>query len=619
MRRNCLAIVLLTIVVPSGVQAQNGVIHVGPNVQVSTKNSDRAHWEVRMAADPENAKRLLACSMVHSGQQNSIHTIVYASSDGGANWTPTLESDRTPIVADPECIFGLDGTAYFATLANDSSPAAQSVTLFYSSPNGGLEWAQPIVLSFIDREYLTIDRTSGRYRGRVYLHGNSFHNPTADNPDNSSNLFTLYRSDDNGAAFRIPVSVHSDFSHMSNGNAEVLSDGTYVVGFPDLENTTTEAGIHGPNLNWTFKVLRSQDGGESFEKADVIVRGCEGDNPLMIATDHTDGPFKDRIYAAWPCHERSGHMDIQFSYSADRGKTWSASRVINDEPDRDSPERTWDQSLPVVAVNKWGVVGIQWYDHSEVTHSMGWRTRFAASLDGGETFLPSVKVSEALALHAVGERLPLSVFAGGGGGGIPSNQGPIINTFVGPDRGVISGGDTVGMAGDANGAFHSLWVDNRTGILQIWTATITVNAKGLKNGAENLASLRDVTREIAVDYANINYDPKTGDISFDATLTNNSKDLVAVPIALRVIDLTAPTGSVEIINADNGQKGSGAVWDYSSSVPNGILRPGARTGVKRFKFRVSTSHPFTRGKGGGYPDRVIKFESKVLAKERDTP
>jgi hypothetical protein len=35
----------------------------------------------------------------------------------------------------------------------------------------------------------------------------------------------------------------------------------------------------------------------------------------------------------------------------------------------------------------------------------------------------------------------------------------------------------VGLIADANGVFHSLWIDNRTGIRQVWTATVTIKAK----------------------------------------------------------------------------------------------------------------------------------------------
>jgi hypothetical protein len=35
-------------------------------------------------------------------------------------------------------------------------------------------------------------------------------------------------------------------------------------------------------------------------------------------------------------------------------------------------------------------------------------------------------------------------------------------------------GDTAGLVADADGVFHALWIDNRTGVHQVWTATIAV-------------------------------------------------------------------------------------------------------------------------------------------------
>ena len=38
----------------------------------------------------------------------------------------------------------------------------------------------------------------------------------------------------------------------------------------------------------------------------------------------------------------------------------------------------------------------------------------------------------------------------------------------------FNGGDTAGLAADADGVFHALWIDSRTGVHQMWTATIAV-------------------------------------------------------------------------------------------------------------------------------------------------
>jgi len=38
---------------------------------------------------------------------------------------------------------------------------------------------------------------------------------------------------------------------------------------------------------------------------------------------------------------------------------------------------------------------------------------------------------------------------------------------------MFMGGDTAGLAADASGAFHAVWVDNRTGVPQVWTTVVT--------------------------------------------------------------------------------------------------------------------------------------------------
>ena len=71
-------------------------------------------------------------------------------------------------------------------------------------------------------------------------------------------------------------------------------------------------------------------------------------------------------------------------------------------------------------------------------------TRFSASLDGGDAWLPSVRVSEA-------------------------PNAPKTNSSFG-----ITGGHTAGLAADKSGTFHALFVDDRTGTQQVWIAPITV-------------------------------------------------------------------------------------------------------------------------------------------------
>src|SRR6266498_3504184 len=74
-------------------------IIVGASVQVSKQRADQQHYEVQIAADPENPMHLLACSMRRANQPQHT-TVVYASFDGGTSWQETLHI-ADGYIADP--------------------------------------------------------------------------------------------------------------------------------------------------------------------------------------------------------------------------------------------------------------------------------------------------------------------------------------------------------------------------------------------------------------------------------------------------------------------------------------------------------------------------------------
>jgi hypothetical protein len=97
-------------------------------------------------------------------------------------------------------------------------------------------------------------------------------------------------------------------------------------------------------------------------------------------------------------------------------------------------------------VNNGGVVGVLWYDRREASDNLAYRARFAASFDGGLTFSPSVRVSAA-----------------------PND--PKAQHDSQPF--VAAGGDTAGLNAAADGRVHVVWIENRLGLQQVWTAAIT--------------------------------------------------------------------------------------------------------------------------------------------------
>ncbi len=59
--------------------------------------------------------------------------------------------------------------------------------------------------------------------------------------------------------------------------------------------------------------------------------------------------------------------------------------AVNDDVAGVEPSKGPRNYLPVVAVNKDGVVGVMWYHTANPQGDPGWDVRFAASFDGGDT------------------------------------------------------------------------------------------------------------------------------------------------------------------------------------------------------------------------------------------
>jgi hypothetical protein len=110
-------------------------IRVGPNVQVSRARDRIAHNEILLAADPNDPARLLGCSMAFDPARNRTFTIVYASSDGGQTWAPTLETADLEFSGDPTCALGRNARAYYMALG--VKPGGKISNPIYRSEDSG--------------------------------------------------------------------------------------------------------------------------------------------------------------------------------------------------------------------------------------------------------------------------------------------------------------------------------------------------------------------------------------------------------------------------------------------------------------------------------------------------
>ncbi len=443
-------------VLQSGVRGEGTAsrITVGANVHVSAARAKFSHTEVILAADPADPRYLLAGSMITYAR--SHQSLAYWSSDGGRTWSVTLEKKEDVKRAgaafghDPAVAFGPDGSAYFAAL-----PIGPPGIPLFRTSDRGKSWHQaatigPGVLS--DRPFLVLDHSGTKHHGRLYC-SCMFVPPFLDETVARSPLpqvggYAVYSSDDGARTFHDPPAwriANPPYKTSGSINPVVLSDGTLVAPYcvidaSDPENAGLDRGRPGRGI---LCVLRSVDGGRSFERGARItawdIRGEWSAGIPCFAASPKGAPSRDRVFAAWS-DIRNGTRKILVAQSNDKGLTWSKAAVLSD--DLAASARGLGAYLPAIAVNRDGVVGVSWYDIRDLPAGRtGWDVRFRASSDGGKTWLPSVRVSR-----------ESSVFEGRGG---------LL-------------GDTAGLTADAAGAFHALWVDNRTGIQQVWTARVTV-------------------------------------------------------------------------------------------------------------------------------------------------
>ena len=457
-------------------QGASALYNVGPTVQVSRGSAERVHDEVFLAAHPTDPKRLIGCVMVDLDRyaERLLHVIAYTTEDGGATWKAAAESSE--FVGDPMCGYDPAGGAYLIGIGTDDESWKDSVWWMeiLRSEDGGRAWGKGMRMPGGDRPYLAFDFSDGPTRGVGYVVYSiratilDKKEPTRTLREAGAPTLEVRRTTDGGRTWeKTAVGVGTNLSAFPTATgAAVLSDGTFVTLWLERPMPPPD-----PPEGWTPEGRKALYAVTAGPGADMFRRGVkiadfeddlgESGTFYTLAADPGPGPTRDRLYAAWTDRRGGPRSRIMGSRSSDGGATWSAPVAVNAEglTDRSAAR---DDYAPTLAVNRDGIVGIIWRRRSRVEEDA--EVWFAASRDGGASWLPAARVS------APGAEVD---------GGVvmaklrPSDDG--VSPGSRP-RKFFKGGDTAGLAADANGAFHALWSDQRSGIGQTYTATVRVAA-----------------------------------------------------------------------------------------------------------------------------------------------
>ncbi|MGH9159578.1 MAG: sialidase family protein [Vicinamibacteraceae bacterium] len=306
-----------------------------------------------------------------------------------------------------------------------------------------------------------------------------------------------------------------------------------------------------------------------------------------------------------------GGMNILFASSDDGGRTWTEPIVVNDDhPSPDAPPPKHFQ--PTLAVNRDGVVGVAWYDRRDAADNLGWSVRFTSSLDGGQTFLPSVVVAERAVRFGGTERWsPYTVVRGGGTPHAPG--GPIRAIVGGISYGHhYSGGDYHSMTTDAAGVFYPYWIGNATGRHQLYTTPITV--KGTPHRHLAGPNVVDLSKRVTLEVERTEYDPTNHMASLTVRLRNVSDSPISTPLHVRLLTLHSDIGNPRALDADNALEGPGALYDVSALVAGGRLPANASSKEGVLRFRIDEPRPFKQG--DDIKLYVLFFTCEVLGERR---
>jgi len=594
---------------PAGARRTARIL-VGPNV-LASRDGEFPHVELMVAAHPKKPKSLLGTAITFSRRGGDMACKAYASKDGGSTWTDSSFPEQMEFGGgDPQVGFGLNGTAYFCALSfvKDEKGQTRAGLHFYRSEDGGITWGPKIDLGYsYDHEQIVVDHTFGRYAGRVYiatLHGY---------PEYQVGVF---RSDDDGKTWVGPVKAASGLGKIGINCVDplILSDETLVVPYADFPFEPEKIKESNTSTIWT---VASSDGGVTFSPPRKVAiqthdryEDAERERkagsfvslgfPSLAADSHSQ-EYKDRMYVVWS-DVRFGKPRILFSYSRDRGTNWTEPKLVcGDIP-------PWaSQYLPELVVNKQGVVGVTWYDTREAEATDRCRQYFAASIDGGRTFLPAVSVSSEPSFPGSENNLvPVPMdFSPAGDKPEPKLRLSTLSAF---SRWGM-GGDYLGLAAESDGAFRVFWADSRNKAFQIYTAQVkvvldeqepeTIPEPDSNQDAAHKPIKTEQTllnSQVALAYDPGRYDLQTGVLMLPVRLRNVCREPIYGPLKVKVRGFTdeemkkyqpdLEPNIPEILNSSNGRKGAGAVFDYAASLRDfEALDPGGVTEAVVWKLK----------------------------------
>ena len=427
-------LLLISAVLYNSSRAQTNI-----NISNYTFNNNFDDTEPYIAVNPISPNDLIAAWMKVTGVPVMSIATSY-STNGGQSWStpanmPSLHNNF--FKADVSIAYGGNGTAYICYI--DYDPAFDSgYVMVASSINNGQTWSNPVkAISGLESPDLPVDRpwiAVDQNNGKIYVVSKSAEAGAL------PHHIWMKTSSDGGLTWTPRLQIDNPSTvgliYNSMGTLDVGPDGNVYVAYMSYDTIQ--------NMFPRVLLKRSTDGGLTFTEHliaypvngsainDTLYQGSyclkvnptNGNNLVFIVTD-----------------ARYGDPDILAVYSTNGGLTWngfSPWRVNNDGQNNGiGQDMCWGGFSPN------GIFCAVWRDRRNggTGSSANFEIYTAASLNGGQTFGPSYRISD--------------------------QSSPVIP--------ISKGNDFLGVA-VTNTVLHTDWCDKRTNNTEIFTNCDSLSA-----------------------------------------------------------------------------------------------------------------------------------------------
>jgi len=350
------------------------------NVNAAGKNilGDAAN-EPSLCVDPNNPSRIAVGWRQFDNVQSDFRQAGWAySTNGGLNWTFPGALEPGTFRSDPVLASDADGIFYYLGVITNGNLHCD----LFRSTNGGISWQSLGLAEGGDKEWMTIDTTTGPGRGNIYQAWSPAYN-FANNPDQ---IFS--RSTDGGQSWMSATFIPNlpYFGTVAVGN----SGEVYMVGWDGsayIVSRSTNAPDAGAIANFELSTPVNL-GGNLVYGAPVNPIGLLGQP--WVAVDRSTGPTRSNVYILATVSGSGNPANVMFSRSTNSGASWSPPVQIND----DSPNANAYHWFGTLSVAPNGRIDACWNDtrHSSPTNNLS-ELYYSYSQDGGLTWSTNTAIS----------------------------------------------------------------------------------------------------------------------------------------------------------------------------------------------------------------------------------